>query len=163
MAIGNRIRYIRNLRDLTQKELGVMIGFPERTADVRIAQYESETRVPKEDIVNKLAAALDVSPSVFKVPDIDTNVGLMHTLFALEDTRPLKISKIDGTVCITLDKFQPEYLTMLEMLSSWCDEYNKFLDGEITKEEYDHWRYNYPKPEAERHRQATDEIRRNKN
>lgn len=52
---------------------------------------------------------------------------------------------------------------MLEMLSSWYDEYNKFLDGEITKEEYDHWRYNYPKPEAERHRQATDEIRRNKN
>ena len=44
MAIGERIRYIRNLRNMTQKWLGMAIGFDEKTADVRIAQYESGTR-----------------------------------------------------------------------------------------------------------------------
>ena len=112
MSIGNRIRYICNPRNLTQNEFGVMIGFPERTANVRITQYESETRIPKEDIVNKLAAAVDVSPSVFKVPDIDTNVGLMYTLFALEYTFGFKVNKIDGELCISLDRTNPTYLSI---------------------------------------------------
>ena len=32
MAIGERIRFIRNLRGMTQKYLGIMAGLPERTA-----------------------------------------------------------------------------------------------------------------------------------
>ena len=32
MAIGERIRYIRNLRGMTQKHLGMVIGFDEKTA-----------------------------------------------------------------------------------------------------------------------------------
>jgi transcriptional regulator with XRE-family HTH domain len=50
MAIGERIKYIRNLKNFTQKYLGQLIGFPEKTADIRIAQYESGTRTPKADI-----------------------------------------------------------------------------------------------------------------
>jgi len=46
MAIGERIRFIRNLRGMTQKGLGAAVGFDEKTADVRIAQYESGTRTP---------------------------------------------------------------------------------------------------------------------
>ena len=34
MAIGERIRFIRNLRGMTQKWLGQAVGFPEKTADV---------------------------------------------------------------------------------------------------------------------------------
>lgn len=163
MAIGKRIRYIRNLRNLTQKELGLKIGFPERAADVRIAQYESETRVPKDDILNRIASALDVSPSTFKVPDIDTDIGLMHTLFALEDTRPFRISKIDDTICISLDKSQGlSYISMLDMLSLWYDEYEKLRNGEITKDEYDQWRYTYPAKQVERFKQDIDNLRKSK-
>ena len=43
MAIGERIRFIRNLRGMTQKYLGTLVGFPEKTADIRMAQYEAET------------------------------------------------------------------------------------------------------------------------
>ena len=85
MAIGQRIKFFRNLRNLTQKELGQNIGFSERAADVRIAQYESEKRIPKEDLTKSLASILDISPAALNVPDIDTYTGLMHTLFALED------------------------------------------------------------------------------
>ena len=62
MAIGERIRYIRNLRGMTQKGLGMAVGFDEKTADVRMAQYESGTRTPKEKLTADIAHALEVSP-----------------------------------------------------------------------------------------------------
>ena len=65
MAIGERIRFIRNLRGMTQKYLGVQVGLSERTADIRMAQYESGARTPKEDLTNSLAQVLDVSPKLF--------------------------------------------------------------------------------------------------
>ena len=72
MAIGERIRFFRNLRGMTQKYLGMRLGFPERSADVRLAQYETGTRTPKADLTEGLAFILDVSPQALNVPDIDT-------------------------------------------------------------------------------------------
>ena len=63
MAIGQRIKFFRNLRKFTQKELGLKLNFPENAADVRVAQYESETRIPKEDVIKAFAEHLDVCPS----------------------------------------------------------------------------------------------------
>mgnify|MGYP002509053551 FL=1 len=37
MAIGERIRFFRNKKGVTQKYLGQVVGFPERSADVRKA------------------------------------------------------------------------------------------------------------------------------
>ena len=51
MAVGDRIKRARNLRGMTQKELGIAIGFEEKSADIRIAQYESNTRTPKEELL----------------------------------------------------------------------------------------------------------------
>ena len=39
MAIGERIHFFRILRGMTQKYLGTIVGFPERSADVRLALY----------------------------------------------------------------------------------------------------------------------------
>lgn len=154
MAIGERIKYIRNLRGMTQKWLGVLIGFDEKTADVRMAQYESGTRTPKEKFVNTIADALEVSPLALTVPDIDTYNGLMHTLFALEDLYGIKIDGIEGELCLTLDKSKGvSYLTLFDMLKSWQKEADKFKKGDITKEEYDEWRYNYPEIEVKRTRE----------
>ena len=57
MAIGERIRYFRNKRGMTQKYLGTAVGFPEKSADVRLAQYESGTRSPKAELTKALAEA----------------------------------------------------------------------------------------------------------
>ena len=62
MAIGERIRFFRNLRGMTQKYLGIKLGFSERTADIRMAQYEAGTRTPKASMVESLAYVLEVSP-----------------------------------------------------------------------------------------------------
>ena len=47
-----------------------------------------------------MAQIFEVSPNALNVPDIDTDIGLMHTLFTLEDTRGLKIGKLDGELCL---------------------------------------------------------------
>lgn len=160
MAIGERIRFFRNMRGMTQKYLGMKLGFPERSADVRLAQYETGTRSPKSDLINALAAALDVSPYALNVPDIDSQIGLMHTLFAMEDIYGLKIGKINDELCIRLDKSRgSSYISMFNMLSAWQKEAEKLKNGEITKEDYDKWRYTYPEIKAQRTREAFDRIR----
>ena len=145
MAIGERIRYFRILRGMKLKELGRKMGFPEKSADVRMAQYEAETRTPKADLTANLAHALDVSPQALTVPDIDSDLGLMHTLFALEDTYGLRVEEAGDEVCLGVDAFQGARAASLrEMLRAWREQAAKLETGEITREEYDRWRYHYP-------------------
>ncbi|NLA73577.1 MAG: helix-turn-helix transcriptional regulator [Clostridiales bacterium] len=146
MAIGERIRFIRNLRGMTQKYLGIAAGFDEKTADIRMAQYESGTRTPKADMTNTIAGVLDVSPLALSVPDIDSEQGLLHTLFALEDLYGIKVQRIDDEIRLCLDKNKPTTNeTVFKMLSAWAEQAEKYNNGETTKDQYDKWRYNYPK------------------
>ena len=145
MAIGERIRYFRNLRGMTQKYLGMRMGFPEKSADVRMAQYESGARTPKADLTAMLAHELDVSPQALDVPDIDSYIGLMHTLFTLEDVYGLTVEGENGDIRLRVDVFKGKDAGRLnEMLCAWAQEAAKLKAGEITQEEYDRWRHYYP-------------------
>ncbi len=145
MAIGERIRFIRNLRGMTQKYLGIQVGFPEKTADIRMAQYESGTRTPKADLTNTLAEVLEVSQQALSVPDIESEQGLMHTLFALEDLYGLKVELVDGEAVLHIESKGTEHPDTAELISAWAEQSAKYKAGEIKKDEYDRWRYNYPK------------------
>ena len=146
MAIGERIRFFRNLRGMTQKYLGTVVGFPEKTADIRMAQYESGSRTPKADLTNSLAEVLGVSPLALSVPDIDSYLGLMHTLFTLEDRYGLTITKGENGVYMHIDPRKgKDAAGVSEMLSAWAEQAEKYHNGDISREDYDKWRYNYPK------------------
>ena len=82
---GKRIRHFRILRGMTQKALGMAVGFPAESADIRIAQYESGTRTPKQNLLRQMAQALGVSPSVLAVPRIKDGQELSSLLIALKD------------------------------------------------------------------------------
>ncbi|NBH14823.1 XRE family transcriptional regulator [Lachnospiraceae bacterium] len=152
MAIGERIHFFRIMRGMTQKYLGMLVGFPERSADVRLAQYETGSRKPKADLTAALAQALDVAPQALDIPDIDSYVGLMHTLFALEDIYGLTISEADGEVCLKVNKDKSkDAAELLKMLLSWKEQSDKLSAEEISREDYDQWRYNYPKFEKSQH------------
>ena len=145
MAICERIRFIRNLRDMTQKYLGTLVGFSERTADIRIAQYEAGTRTPKADLTKALACALDVSPLALQVPEIDTDLGFMHTLFALEDLYGLTVERRDSEVLLRIDPQRGRNgATASKMIDAWASATEKYRAGEISKDDYDKWRYHYP-------------------
>lgn len=160
MAIGERIHHFRLLHGFTQKYLGKLLGFNDMQADVRIAQYEKGSRSPKEKYLNALAEIFEVSPHALSVPDIDSYTGLMHTFFALEDIYGLHITEINGELCICLDKSKGlEYLSIFHMFQAWQEQAEKLQSGEITKEEYDQWRYTYPQMSAAKSRESVDALR----
>ena len=146
MAIGERIRFFRNLRGMTQKYLGTVVGFPEKTADIRMAQYESGSRTPKADLIENLAGVLGVSPLALSVPDIDSYLGLMHTLFTLEDRYGLTIEKGENGISMRVDPRKGKDAAELsEMINAWAEQAEKYRKGDISREDYDKWRYYYPK------------------
>ena len=146
MAIGERIRFFRNLRGMTQKYLGTVVGFPEKTADIRMAQYESGSRTPKADLTENLAGVLGVSPLALSVPDIDSYLGLMHTLFTLEDRYGLTIEKGENGVSMRVDPCKGKDAAELsKMLNAWAEQAERYRNSDISREDYDKWRYNYPK------------------
>lgn len=62
-----------------------------------------------------MAHPLDVSHRAITVPEIDSYIGLTHTLFVLKDMYGLKIGEIDREVCLRLDKFdRTTYTTMFD-------------------------------------------------
>jgi len=159
MAIGERIRYFRNLRGMTQKHLGMLLGFPERSADIRVAQYETSVRTPKKDMTDTIARTLDVTPAALEVPDIDTLIGLMHTLFTLEDLYGLRIGEQKGEnegepyLYFSFDDADEGegifVYQFLKMFRTWKEKALQYQAGEISKEEYDRWRHNYPDENTE--------------
>ena len=63
--VGERIRYYRKRQKMTLRELGEKSGFENR-GDVRIAQYENGSRVPRTGTLNRIAKALGIPPEEFK-------------------------------------------------------------------------------------------------
>lgn len=149
LGIGRRINFFRRLHGWTQKELGVLLGFSEKSCDVRVAQYESGDRIPKEEMLKKLAAVFKISPLALKVPELGTWVERMHIFFAMEDMYGAKLSKIDGDYYLRIEREDKneELETGLRnaVLQEWLDKTQALEQGKLTKEAYDEWRYNYPK------------------
>ena len=122
--IGKRIRYIRKKRNMTMKYLGIAVGLPENSADIRISQYESGTRTPKDDLLFKIANELGVSPDTLSVPDLDAISGVMHTLFILEDLYSFRFTLVTSTS----DKLN-------KAINEWQRRYDSYSKGEINREQ----------------------------
>lgn len=144
MSIGDRIRFFRKWNDLTQRELGLKLGFSENTADVRIAQYESNQKTPRPDMLSAIAETLGVTVDALVAPDISSNDRIMQTLFLLEDELGFFIDKEGKNFCLGLNSNHPKYETMKELLAIWHEAYQKLIKSEDNRIEYNRWRYRYP-------------------
>ena len=84
-------------------------------------------------------------PLALSVLDIDSYLGLIHTLFTLEDRYGLKIDEVDGEVCLKVDvRKNKDAAELHKMLCAWRQATAMLKAGEITQEEYNRWRYHYP-------------------
>lgn len=83
----------------------------------------------------------------------DAAVPIFRWAFPLEPVIPdpadlygLRIDKLDDEICIRLDRNRGvQFVSLLDSFSDWQQQAEKYKSGIITKEEYDAWRYNYPK------------------
>jgi transcriptional regulator with XRE-family HTH domain len=139
MAVGDRIKRVRTLRNLTQKELGLAVGFEENTADVRIAQYETGTRTPKEDMLRKIAEVLDVNYRSIYEPTLYAAEDVMYTMFELDEHYDLSIHDFDGKKCIAFN-----FKLLDDFFAEWQARKKDLADGTISKVEYMEWKLNWP-------------------
>ena len=85
MNFNLKLKKIRTFRKMTQKELSEKIGL---TDQHRIVQYEKGVRVPKKDLVDKMAQALDVNPyTLYDTAGRDAS-EMMELLFWLDEFNP---------------------------------------------------------------------------
>ena len=80
-SLGAKIKRIRELKGLTQKELGIRCGYSSATADVRISQYEKNKKVPRKQALKDIARALDVNENTFYDADFLSYLALYQLLF----------------------------------------------------------------------------------
>lgn len=146
MALGYKLKNIRVFRGMTQKELGLAVGFNNKTADVRIAQYESGTRVPKERIAYAMAKALNINPDYLMGPSPYTIEEIMYSLINMDERNVVELEAEerldkDGDPYKHINISLPHLSTFL---AEWYDKKEELKKGEITQEEYYEWKINWP-------------------
>lgn len=150
MTIGEKIKNARNLRGLTQKELGINLGFDEKSADVRIAQYESGTRTPKAELLSEIAAILDVNINSLKNPYLENTETFIHLLFDLEQeskkhhTNNFSIISVPDELGNPQPALQFHNHLLNKFLEEWQLRRKELSEKIITKEEYAEWMMNFP-------------------
>lgn len=166
MTCGEKIKRIRIFRGMTQKQLGISAGLGERNASIRIAQYESDSRIPRQELLDKIAQALNVNRLNFYTLADECAEDFMQTLFWLEESsrdsirlfhlvrNPGKPGTSDDTSVRYNDNgdwpAQPpvgmyfQYGPMDEFLQEWLLRRQELRAGEITRDEYFEWKLNWP-------------------
>lgn len=148
MTIGDKIRKYRLLRDLTQKELGLKVGFSNTTADSRIRKYESDMMAPKEDIRSRLIEVLDVDPSALSYSQVYSLEDMIRVLFELEEEFGLKVESSDNSTSLTFDHNNPKSEKLISYLSMWKMEQDSLSTPRPTdyeKEVYENWKAQFPR------------------
>lgn len=136
MTLGDKIKQARNMRHLTQSELGSLIGLP----TFRIGQYETGVRSPKETQLQEIADALGVNIEFFRDRSLDTYNDVMHALFELEKTFGLQIiSDNNGKLSLTFDD---QHIN--EYISTWKEQKENSLYSQKDKDFYEEWKITFP-------------------
>lgn len=135
MTIGEKIRKYRTEKGLYQKDLAKISGLGESA----IRNYELGNRTPGPKQLQALADAMEISVYALSDPSLDSELGVMHSLFYLEENFNINVVKENGVVYLAADK-SPLYERMLD----WFDAFEKYKSGEMTEEEYHKWKSTYP-------------------
>ena len=143
MKLGNKIRKYRLLNDMSQKELGMKVGFSAATADSRMRKYESDAMAPKADIRSKIAEALNIDLEAISDVEISSFADIMYVLFELEEQFGLKIEKKDGKTSIVFDDSDKDMETLISFLTAWKDKKDALSDDPEDEHDYEIWKSHF--------------------
>lgn len=155
MSIGERIRKFRVKRGWLQKELAKKC----RMSESAIRNYELDNRTPNDKALELISGSLGVSSYAIAEPTLDNEIGAMHTLFRYEDLYGFKINKIDGQLCL-IPSSKADGVHIKNGIAAWYKMYEKYLNGEITEDEYQAWKDSYPESEWQNTKKALDQKRK---
>lgn len=166
MQIGERIKRIREFRKMTQKDLGIAVGFPPKSAAVRIAQYESCRVLPKKDTAIAMSKALNCNHiNIYYGEDLGRAERFMFDLFWMEEAtaNSLYIFQLekytdndDNRIIygkyndFNYDSIFPpvalafNYSLVNDFMREWAFHFNERQKKEISADEYFEWKLNWP-------------------
>ena len=127
MTLGEKIKKYRELRELTQRELGQKVGFSAGTEDSRIRKYEKNMMAPQTDIRRKIAEALDIDMSALNDIDIQTEKDAIRALFYLEEKYEMDIKKTDREIRLTFDIDNTDIWKLIEYLEEWATKKEEYI------------------------------------
>lgn len=110
---------------MTQRELGIRLGYKENGADVRIAQYEADHRRPKEETLYQIAEILEVSPFHFIRLEEGSPEEVIRSLLWLEEEKPDLIQHLKIGIAVW----------------EWLSKKEAVRMGIMTEEEYQEWKW----------------------
>lgn len=167
MDVGKKIKLIRNHRSMSQQELGIKLGYDSKGASVRVAQYETNYRVPKPDTLKAIAKILDVSPINFICEENGSIEHILQTLFWLDEVNPHaihlfqltrnpgKTNASDDTAIRYFDNdnwpsYSPvclwfDYGVLDSFMKEWMQRKDELTAKKISQAEYFEWKINWPK------------------
>ena len=119
MTLGKKIRKYRVLKGLSQRELGLAVGFSEATADSRIRKYELDIIKPKDSMREKIARALEVDLSAISDIDIATYEDVMRVLFLFEEAFGMEVEIRGGKTMLVFDNGNRRIQALLSSLKLW--------------------------------------------
>lgn len=166
MQINERIKRVREYREMTQKQLGLALGCTERSAAVRIGQYETGARVPKKETAIALSEILRCNYiNFYDGTDLGKAERFMCDLFWLEDSAGASLyvfqlekynDKADErTVYGKVNDaqyggvFPPvalafDYSLVNDFMREWAIHFKELSSKEISRDEYFEWKINWP-------------------
>ena len=166
MTIGDKIKKIRTFRHMTQAELGAALGWGDKGAN-RLAQYETNYRVPRKDLVTEMAKILDVNPLALHEPTTMDASELIEILFWIDEFNQAAINLFQletypGEKCNSSEDTAVRYHdsdnwpahppvgmwfnygVLNDFMKEWVLRKEELKSGKITRDEYFEWKINWP-------------------
>ena len=145
---GLKIRHVRILREMTQKELAEKSSMSESA----IRNYELGNRYPDQTAFEKIAKALKVDISYLQDADPFSTDGALQILFQLEDLYGLHPEIVDDDIHLVFGP-RPDYaspkpplepLRLRIGIAKWQQVHETFADGKMSGYDYFNWKISHP-------------------
>ncbi|WP_347994208.1 helix-turn-helix transcriptional regulator [uncultured Eubacterium sp.] len=131
METGKKIKLIRTMRGLTQKQLGELSGIHE----VAIRKYELGKNLPKEEQLKKIANALNVNVNSLLEFNIEADGDVLPLLFAIDDKFSMEIKDSENGIGLFFDN-----PNLIQFLKDWQAMKELLDNGSQTKANYELWK-----------------------
>jgi transcriptional regulator with XRE-family HTH domain len=131
METGKKIKLIRTMRGLTQKQLGELSGIHE----VAIRKYELGKNLPKEEQLKKIADALNVNVNSLLEFNIEADGDVLPLLFAIDDKFSMEIKDSEDGIGLFFDN-----PNLIQFLKDWQAMKELLDNGSQTKANYELWK-----------------------
>lgn len=132
---GKSIRRIRLSRKLSGDALAQLSGLKKSA----LLHYEKGIRSVSEDALTAISTALDIPSCTLRARHIESVADAMQVLFQLEQIFGLRPNSDDERI-----SFASDSLDLAAGIAAWQTQYEKYIAGTISEEEYQDWKDRFP-------------------